>query len=188
MPDMSRLRRGKWRAWGAVPGGISESSTPRLVISPCRASFSGALRDVARQAAAVGRGVAGADHGDGPLPQQVAPAEHRDDRRGVLEGGQGRRVVRLDHGQQPRADRLQRRQLALGRLGRADPDRPGPAAAPRQIRQGPERRFGVAETGQKAAKGDRPHVLAADQAQPGEAFGGAEGVGLGSGHPATLGR
>ena len=29
MPDMMRLRRGKWRAWGLVPKGISDSATPR---------------------------------------------------------------------------------------------------------------------------------------------------------------
>ena len=40
MPEMMRLRRGKWRACGSVPTGSSAISTPRSAIASCSARFS----------------------------------------------------------------------------------------------------------------------------------------------------
>jgi hypothetical protein len=41
IPAMIRLRYGKWRARGWVPGGISASTSPRSYSAFCRSSFSG---------------------------------------------------------------------------------------------------------------------------------------------------
>ena len=40
-PAMMRLRRGKWRACGAVPGGASVTTAPRSAIGRCSAACSG---------------------------------------------------------------------------------------------------------------------------------------------------
>ena len=40
-PAMMRLRCGKWRARGSVPGGISATSSPSLAIRSCNAALSG---------------------------------------------------------------------------------------------------------------------------------------------------
>ena len=111
---MMRLRRGKWRASGSVPGGNSATTAPLLAervveaavllgiddvdaararrrpalveraqmrrrVDPARqarddddARFAERGRQLAREAAAVGRGVARADHRDDRRPQQSA--------------------------------------------------------------------------------------------------------------------
>ena len=40
-PEMMRLRYGKWRARGSVPGGCSAISSPRVATASCRSAFSG---------------------------------------------------------------------------------------------------------------------------------------------------
>ena len=176
-PEMSRLRRGKWRAVGWVPRAHSATASPdsaEAVVQPGilrrvddveaagqhrqRAGGEGALmrrgvdaageagdhgeaglaqlpRHVTGEAAAVQRGVAGADDADHRPGRQLAAAAQRQHRRGVLDRGQDLGIVGLAGGDEAAAGPGQRLQLAL-RLGDGGRLQPGPpAAAARQLGQ-----------------------------------------------------
>ena len=108
---------------------------------------------------AVGGGVAAADHGDRRRGEQGGVALHRDDRRGVVEIGQQRRVVGVANEDQPAAEFCGLLEFPFGvgggwgRGGRRFPTRPG------EQRESGQGRRGRAVAGEQAAPGDRSDAL-----------------------------
>jgi hypothetical protein len=131
-------------------------------------------RQVAGETPAIGRGVPRADHRDRRLRQERRVAAERQQRRRVVGGGERRGIIGLAPGDEARAHALHRRHLPLRRAAAADQKRPAPPGALGQLRQRVECGRGRAEALQQLIKGDRPDILAADEAQPVELFGGIE--------------
>src|SRR6516164_11084817 len=122
--------------------------------------------EVARQASAVRRGVACADHGDHWLLQQLGLAEDGQDWRGVLDRGEGTRVTRLAPADEPRPGAVQCAELGLG-LGPGDRGYGrGAFAAASETRQHVECGSRRTETAQHRMKADRADRLGAAQPQP----------------------
>ena len=90
---------------------------------------------------------------------------HGDQRRGVVDHLQARRIVRLPERDQAHAKRAGGLQLALGVGTRIDAGGRG-AAAPRQIRHRLERRARAAVMVDERAEGARADIVAADELQP----------------------
>ena len=123
---------------------------------------------LARDAAAVGRGVARPDHCDHRRLQQLEIAQHGQHRRRVFDGGQRRRVSGLAPAHQRRAEAIERAQL---RLGIAQTHRRDPA---RQLSQSVERRASRAEAAQQRVERHRPDGFGTGEPQPVHAFLGIE--------------
>jgi hypothetical protein len=111
-------------------------------------------------------------HGDGRALQQRRVAEHRQQRRRVVDCGERCGIIGLAPSHQLRPGAAERRQLALGGGGRAGHHRALPSSPPRQLRQRRQGRRGGTEALPELIKGDGADILAADQAEPVEFFGG----------------
>jgi len=135
--------------------GIDSAGHSRDHDDACFAQPGGKL---AREAAAIGRGVAGADHRDHRREQHFRVAEHGQCRRRVLHRNQGRRVVRLAPADQPCAEPVERGKLGFGRTATHCGNRPG------EPRHRVECGGGRAEAAQQRVKRDRPHRLGAAEA------------------------
>jgi len=127
-------------------------------------------RQLLRDLDAGRRGVARAHHGDHGVVQHGRLAADREQRRGVVDGRQLRRIFVLAEGHQRNAHLGRRRELCLSFLARANPHRPRRAAAPGEIGQRLERRTGAAAVIKERAEGARSDVLGTDEAQPVEAL------------------
>jgi len=127
-------------------------------------------RDGFGEQAAIGRGVAGADHGYGAPAEQAGVAQRAQQRRSALGRGQQGRVGGIGLRDQPAPQPGKLGELALGGRSRADSQGPLAPAAARQLGQRVQRRFGAAEGLQQMAKGLRTDALAAAEPQPSRAF------------------
>jgi len=110
-----------------VGGGIDAACEPRRDAEARGAELA---RQSLRHLDAGRRGVAGTDHGDQRATQHVGIAAHRQQRWGVLDGLEIGGIIGLAERDEARAEPLRRRNLALGLLPRAHPQRPRRAAAP----------------------------------------------------------
>jgi hypothetical protein len=128
--------------------------------------FTQVARQHFREPLAVDRGVAGADHGDRAFPQQKRMADDRDQRRSVVDRGQGLRVVGLACGNQPRPELGQRRHFTLRLRPGGYPQRRLASAAFRQIGKRLDRFSRRIEPFHQTGEGDRTDVLGANQPQP----------------------
>ena len=126
--------------------------------------------DLAGEAAAVDRGVAGADDGDRLLGQEMRVAKEADQRWRVLDVGEERRVVGPAPADEAGADPFQGLHLGLGLSLREHLDTLTAAVA-RQVRQRLQGRPGGGESFQELIKHDRTDVVRSDQAQPVQLFG-----------------
>ena len=123
-------------------------------------------RDFAGEAPSIGRGVARSHYRLGVFPGLPAVAFHGEQRRRIVDLGQGRRVVGLAPGHQ-RGTRCRRRlQLALGLGLGGDADRTGTAAAPRDLGQACQRGGRRAETVQQLIERQRPRKSVAVDPNP----------------------
>jgi hypothetical protein len=88
--------------------------------------------------------------------------------------GERRRIARLAERDEICADAVGAGKLGFGIGFGAKPDVVRPAAAARQRRERGDGRFGSAELVDERTEGRGPHVLAADQPEPGKALTAAE--------------
>ena len=122
--------------------------------------------ELAGEAPATRGGIAGADDADHAALEEMGVTAERQDRGRVLDGAQGGGVAGLVAAEEPATKGLERRDLTLGRRARGDANRALPSAALGQLGQGGEGCLGGAEAGEELVEGDRPDVLAADEAKP----------------------
>ena len=101
---------------------------------------------------------------------EVEPAFDVEQRRRRVDLGERRRIARLADGDEACARALRRGELGLGFGLAAEADVVSAAAAARQHRQRIDGGLGAAELVDQRAEGGRPDILAADQAEPGEAL------------------
>ena len=153
------------RKAGAVGGGIDAAREPR---GDDEARFAELAREPLGEFHARRRGIARAHHGDHRHLQRRERAAHGKERRRVIDHRQARRIVGLGERDQRDAAPARGVELALGLLVRTDAHRSAGAAAPRQIRQRVKRRPRTAAVTKERVERARPHVLAADEAQPAE--------------------
>ena len=126
--------------------------------------------EVARQAFARQGGVARAHHGDRGARQQAHMPDGRQDRRRIVDRRQGARVVALASAKQAAIQLRKRGELLLRRRLLEDAQRLAAATPTREFGQGIERGRSAAIGREQVPKGDRAHILAADEPQPVEPF------------------
>jgi hypothetical protein len=119
-----------------------------------------------REHAAIGAGIARADHRHRWRCQQLGAAAHDQERRRVGDLGEALRIARLALGDQRAAELGDRRELGLGLLAPAAP--PALLAARRagEPRQLLERAGRAAEAAQQLSEGLRPDPTRAAELQP----------------------
>ena len=139
---MMRLRQG-----AAMRGGIDAARHARDDNDACLAEPGG---KIVREPPAIGRGVAGPDHGDDGRGKQFVPTEQRQDRRCVFDRGEPRWVCGFAPADKPRADARERRQLLFG----SGTTRDGDIASP-ETRHRFDSRPRRSETAQQGVEGDR---------------------------------
>ena len=128
------------------------------------------------EAVAAGRRVARADDRDHVLAQELPVAAHGDQRRRIGKHRQRRRIIGFAERDQARPYRRAGLELTLGLGARVYAERPPLPAAVRELGKRPKRLLGRAEMVQELEERDRPDVLAAAQAQPGEPLGVGQGA------------
>jgi len=117
--------------------------------------------EVAREASAVRRGVARTDHGDHWPLQQLGFAEHGQNRRRVIDRGEGTRITRLAPADEPRPGAVECGELGLGLGAGYRGDGLGALPPAGETRQHLERGSRRAETAQHRVKADRADRLGA---------------------------
>ena len=135
--------------------------------------------DLPGEAVAAGRRVARADDRDHVLAQELPVAAHGNQRRRIGKRRQRRRIIGLAERDQARPQRRAGLELTFGLGARVYAERPPPPAAAREVGKRAKRLLGRAEVAQELEERDRPDVLAAAQAQPGESLGVGQGEGSG---------
>jgi hypothetical protein len=131
-----------------------------------KAGFAEIARETVCEFHAGSRGVTRADDGNERAGEDVALAGDGEERRGIIDHLQARRIVRLaqrDEGDAARAGRLE---FALRFLARADVSGQERAATTCHRRQSLERRPGAAVMIDQIAEGARADIVGSDEAQP----------------------
>lgn len=111
-------------------------------------------------------GVARTDDGDHRPVERRRSAAHGEQRRGVVDHLQPARILRLPQSHEADAERLRRRELALGVRAGMDAGRPSRAATPGEIGQRRQCRARAAVMVDERAERARADMVGADQPKP----------------------
>src|SRR5690606_38783324 len=131
-----------------------------------KAGFGQLARETVGEHAAVGAGVARADHGDRRPLQQPGIATYDQEWRRVGDLGEALGIARLAPGEERAAESGDGLELGLGLVTPAAPPAVLAAGLARETRQLLERPARAAEAGEQLEEGPRPHAAGAAELQP----------------------